>query len=125
MTVFNINLINAINCAHIRTLNGKLPHMERGGCIYIMTNFQRTTLYIGVTSDLQIRVAQHRNKTDPKSFTAKYNLSICVYYEMFPSIEEAINREKQLKKWNRSKKEILIATKNKGWKDLCPEILTW
>ncbi|MBC6110568.1 GIY-YIG nuclease family protein [Pedobacter fastidiosus] len=99
--------------------------MERGGCIYIVTNYQRTTLYIGVTSDLQIRIIQHRDKVDPKSFTAKYNLSICIYYEIFPSIEEAINREKQLKKWSRSKKENLINVKNKGWKDLCPEILAW
>ena len=90
-----------------------------------MTNYQRTTLYIGVTSNLQIRVIQHRDKIDPKSFTAKYNLAICVHYEMFPSIEEAISREKQLKKWNRSKKEYLIELKNRDWKDLCPEILSW
>ena len=99
--------------------------MERGGCIYIMTNYQRTTIYIGVTSDLRIRINQHRDQIDPKSFTAKYSLSTCIYYEMFPSIEEAIAREKQLKKWNRDKKEKLIATKNKEWKDLSSEILSW
>ncbi|QPH41535.1 GIY-YIG nuclease family protein [Pedobacter endophyticus] len=99
--------------------------MERGGCIYIMTNFLRTTLYIGVTSDLQARIIQHRDKLDPKSFTAKYNLSICIYYEMYPSIEEAIAREKQLKKWNRGKKERLIDSLNKDWTDLSPEIQSW
>jgi len=99
--------------------------MERGGCIYIMTNFLRTTLYIGVTSDLLIRIIQHRDKHDPKSFTAKYNLSICVYFEMYPSIEEAIAREKQLKKWSRLKKDKLITSKNNSWKDLTSEILSW
>ena len=99
--------------------------MERGGCIYIMTNYQRTTLYIGVTSDLFSRINQHREKYDPKSFTAKYNLAICVYYEVYPSIEEAIAREKQLKKWNRSKKDYLVDAKNKEWKDLYQEISSW
>lgn len=99
--------------------------MERGGCIYIMTNYQRTTLYIGVTADLSVRIIQHRDKFNPNSFTAKYHLSVCVYYEIYPSIEEAIFREKQLKKWNRSKKETLINSKNAQWKDLSPEILSW
>ena len=62
-------------------------------------------------------------KYDPKSFTAKYNLAICVYYEVYPSIEEAIVREKQLKKWNRSKKDYLVDSKNKEWKDLYQEYL--
>ncbi|MGO4876980.1 hypothetical protein ACEN2P_10300 [Pedobacter psychrotolerans] len=48
-----------------------------------------------------------------------------MYYEIYPSIEEAISREKQLKKWNRSKKETLIHAKNAEWKDLSPEILCW
>jgi len=99
--------------------------MERGGCIYIMTNYRRTTLYIGVTADLRSRVIEHCDKVDPKSFTARYNLSFCVYYEMFSSIEEAIAREKQLKKWNRKKKETLIGAKNEEWRDLYPEILAW
>jgi putative endonuclease len=99
--------------------------MERGGYIYIMTNYQRTVLYIGVTSDLSVRIIQHQTKFYYKSFTAKYNLSTCIYYEFYPSIEEAIAREKQLKKWNRQKKEVLINFKNKSWNDLSPEILSW
>ncbi|RYZ85654.1 MAG: GIY-YIG nuclease family protein [Proteobacteria bacterium] len=99
--------------------------MERGGCIYIMTNYQRTVLYIGVTSELEVRVIQHRDKFNPKSFTAKYSLSICVYYEFYPSIEEAIAREKQLKKWSRIKKENLIASTNRSWVDLTPEVISW
>ena len=99
--------------------------MVRGGCIYIMTNYQRSTLYIGVTSDLQNRLYEHRTKVYPASFTAKYELNFCIYYEVFMTIEEAIAREKQLKKWNRAKKEMLINQINKEWKDLSPEILEW
>ena len=99
--------------------------MERGGCIYVMTNYQRTTLYIGVTSDLRSRIYEHQNKTYPKSFTAKYNLTFCIYYEMHPTIEDAIAREKRLKRWGRSKKELLINAMNKDWKDLSIEINEW
>jgi len=99
--------------------------MERGGCIYIMTNYLRTTLYIGVTSDLRSRIYEHQYKIYPKSFTAKYNLSICVYYEIYTSIEEAIDREKQLKKWNRAKKDALISNFNKDWNDLTKVISDW
>ncbi|MFC1225548.1 GIY-YIG nuclease family protein [Pedobacter sp. BG31] len=99
--------------------------MERGGCIYIMTNYQRTTLYIGVTSDLRSRIYEHREKVYPKSFTAKYDLTICVYYEIYSTIEEAIDREKQLKKWNREKKDALISNFNKDWNDLTKVISEW
>ncbi len=99
--------------------------MVIGGCIYIMTNYQRSTLYIGVTSDLPYRIYQHRLKVYPASFTAKYDLTLCVYYEVFTTIEEAIAREKQLKRWSRTKKEILINQINKEWKDLSSEILEW
>lgn len=99
--------------------------MVRGGCIYIMTNHQRSTLYIGVTSDLQNRLYEHQTKVYPTSFTAKYELIFCVYYEVFTTIDEAIAREKQLKRWNRAKKEMLINQINKEWKDLSSEILEW
>lgn len=92
--------------------------MKKGGCIYIMTNQYHTTLYIGVTSDLIIRVQQHKNKEDKKSFTARYNLNKLIYYEMFLYIEEAILREKQIKKWSRAKKEQLISSGNSDWNDL-------
>lgn len=99
--------------------------MQYGGIIYILTNKNKTTLYIGVTSNLQARISQHKTKMYPSSFTAKYNLTECVYYEFFPRIEEAIAREKQLKKWNRNKKEDLIARRNPEWKDLWEEIKEW
>lgn len=71
--------------------------MIRGGCIYIMTNKNNTTLYTGVTSDLKVRVYQHKTHLFPNSFTAIYKLQKLVYYEIFHNIEEAISREKQIK----------------------------
>ena len=100
--------------------------MKKGGCIYIMTNQYHTTLYIGVTSDLIIRVQQHKNKEDKKSFTARYNLNKLIYYETFLYIEEAILREKQIKKWSRAKKEQLISSGNSDWNDLWDcEVMFW
>jgi len=96
--------------------------MQKGGYIYIMTNKNRTTLYIGVTSNLKRRVWEHRTHYNKNSFTAKYNLENCVYYECFHNIEQAISRETQLKKWSRTKKERLINNMNAEWKDLWEEI---
>ncbi|MGB4399717.1 MAG: GIY-YIG nuclease family protein, partial [Daejeonella sp.] len=92
------------------------------GYIYMMTNKYKTTLYIGVTSDLRSRVLQHREHHFPDSFTAKYNLTECVYFEYFPTIVQAIKREKELKKWRREKKNQLINLTNPKWSDLCEEI---
>ena len=92
--------------------------MERGGCVYIMTNYTRQVLYVGVTSDLIWRLMEHRAKKFGQSFTARYRLTICVYYENFSTIDEAIAREKQLKNWRRVKKEMLINSFNPGWNDL-------
>ena len=96
--------------------------MERGGCVYIMTNKYKTTLYIGVTSDLFNRIYEHKKHKYPVSFTAKYNLEYCVYYEFFSRIEEAIGREKEIKKWRREKKDALINSMNPEWNDLWEEI---
>jgi len=92
--------------------------MVKGGYIYIMTNKYKTTLYIGVTSDLSSRVLKHRRHFYPNSFTAKYNLTYCIYYEHFFSIQEAISRETELKKWRREKKDQLINKMNPEWDDL-------
>ena len=96
--------------------------MERGGCVYIMTNVNNTTLYIGVTSELKSRIWQHKNKVNPNSFTSRYNLAKLVYFETFFSIDEAIIREKQLKSGSRAKKLILIEQMNPLWKDLFDEL---
>ena len=99
--------------------------MKRGGAIYIMTNKTNTVLYTGVTSELLVRITQHRDKLNPKSFTARYQVWKLVYYEGFHSIEEAILREKQIKGGSREKKEKLINSINPEWKDLYNEILSW
>lgn len=88
------------------------------GFVYIVTNKNNTTLYIGVTANLIERIQQHKQKTNPKSFTARYNLNKLVYYEAFQMIGDAIAREKQLKAGNRAKKIKLIETNNPDWNDL-------
>jgi len=92
--------------------------MEKGGYVYIMTNKNKTTLYIGVTNDLCRRVYQHKNHLIKNSFTARYNLEYCIYYEYWDYFDLAISREKELKKWNRIKKEQIINKVNPGWKEL-------
>jgi putative endonuclease len=99
--------------------------MQRGGSIYIMTNKHKTTLYIGVTSNLQNRIFEHRTHKYKNSFTAKYNLEYLVYFESFTTIEEAIAREKILKKWRREKKDTLISSANPNWDDLYDFIMSW
>lgn len=95
--------------------------MNKMGFVYIMTNKNRTTLYIGVTNDLCRRIYEHKNHLIKNSFTDKYNLEYCIYYEEFPYFDLAIQREKELKKWNRQKKEDLINKKNPEWKILVTE----
>lgn len=86
--------------------------------IYILTNFDKTVLYIGVTNDLIRRVYEHKNHLFKNSFTDKYNCAICIYYEKYNDINQAIERETQLKKWSRKKKENLIISNNPGWMSL-------
>ena len=83
--------------------------MNKVGYVYIMTNKNKTTLYIGVTNDLCRRVYQHKNHLINNSFTARYNLEYCIYFEYFDSFDLAIHREKELKKWNRNKNSSLVA----------------
>jgi putative endonuclease len=99
--------------------------MQKGGAVYILTNKHHTTLYIGVTNDLQRRLYEHQNGLKPNSFVVKYNLNKLVYYEGFHSIDEAIMREKQLKGWTRQKKNILVNTMNPEWEDLSDEVRNW
>lgn len=99
--------------------------MEKGGAVYIMTNHSNTTLYVGVTSDLINRVSEHKSNKYVRSFTAKYKLHKLVYYELFHDIEEAIDREKQLKSGSRKKKLELIDTLNPEREDLWDEIFQW
>ena len=86
--------------------------------VYIMTNKLNSVLYVGVTNDLMRRVYEHKNKLEPNSFTAKYNVNKLVYFESTNSIESAIAREKQLKSGSRKKKNDLINNVNPDWNDL-------
>jgi putative endonuclease len=87
-----------------------------------MTSKNKTVLYIGVTNNLLRRVWEHRTHYNPDAFTAKYNATSCIYYEYFADVEQAICREKELKSWNRGKKEALINAKNPAWEDLWEKI---
>src|SRR5688572_17028207 len=90
--------------------------------VYITTNPAKTTLYVGVTNDPERRLYEHIISTiDKKSFAGKYNCINLVYYEYFDSIQDAIDREKALKKWRREKKEKLIAGFNPEWRVLNAE----
>jgi len=90
--------------------------------VYFLTNEHNNVIYIGVTSDLQKRIVQHKTKKH-KGFTAKYNCNKLVYIETFESIEQAIVREKQLKAGNRKRKEELINKDNPNWDDLSKDWL--
>jgi len=83
--------------------------------VYIMTNKTKTVLYIGVTSDLCGRIYEHKKHIFKNSFTDKYNVEDCIYYEMFGDINLAMARETQLKLWRREKKEKLINLVNPNW----------
>ena len=88
------------------------------GFIYILTNKNNSVLYTGVTSNLKERIAQHKRRKHPGSFTARYNLNKLVYFEKLDTIGEAIAREKIIKGGSRKKKLDLINSTNPGWRDL-------
>lgn len=88
----------------------------------MMANHYMGTIYIGVTDNLINRVMEHKSGFYDNSFTYKYKLDSLVYYEKFNTIEEAMNRERQLKKWNRNWKIRLIIENNPDWNDLFFEI---
>ncbi len=90
-------------------------------CVYILASRRNGTLYIGVTSNLPKRIYEHKNAA-VEGFTKKYGIHLLVYYECGESIEAAIAREKQLKKWNRKWKLSLIEKENPEWSDLYKEL---
>ncbi|MGD9807628.1 MAG: GIY-YIG nuclease family protein [Deferribacterales bacterium] len=96
--------------------------MDKQGYVYILTNWNKTVLYVGVTSNIVKRIWEHKEKL-VDGFTKRYNCKILLYYEVLDDIEEAIKREKQIKGWTRKRKEDLIKTKNPELKDLYDEIL--
>ncbi|MEL6483381.1 MAG: GIY-YIG nuclease family protein [Bacteroidota bacterium] len=96
-----------------------IQHLEtmQPGYVYIMTNSSRTTFYIGVTSDLKKRVAEHAQGFG-SNFTKKYNLKDLVYFEELQDIKQAIQREKQLKNWHREWKISLVQEMNPNMETL-------
>ncbi len=91
--------------------------MNKTYAVYIMTNYSQTSFYIGITGNLQKRVWEHKNKF-VEGFTKRYNIDRLVYYELTDSVETALNREKQLKRWHRDWKINLIKEMNPEFKDL-------
>jgi len=87
-----------------------------------MTNKHKNVLYVGVTNDLEKRVYEHETG-EYKGFTKKYNRHYLIYYEHFTHIEYAIDREKEIEKWRREKKDLLISLFNPDWSFLNEEIV--
>jgi putative endonuclease len=85
--------------------------------VSILASKKNGTLYIGMTNNLETRVLQHKQKIN-EGFTSKYDVINLVYFENHQYVNDAIKREKQLKKWNRQWKINLIEEENKDWKDL-------
>ena len=91
--------------------------LERQPCVYILASGYNGTLYVGVTSNLLARIAQHRAGTY-ESFTRKHRIKRLVYFETYDDMETAIHREKQLKRYHRDWKRNLIERENPAWNDL-------
>ena len=89
--------------------------------VYMLTSGRRGTLYVGVTNDLVRRIYQHQNKLVP-GFTKKHNVHRLVWFEIHDDIDEAILKEKRMKRWLRAWKVDLIEQQNKDWHDLWPSI---
>ena len=90
--------------------------------VYILANINNRVIYTGVTNDLIRRVYEHKQHLDKGSFTAQYNVDRLVYFEETSSSRAAIEREKQIKSWNRARKNQLIESKNPEWMDLYESI---
>ena len=91
--------------------------------VYMMASATNYTVYIGVTNDLIRRVYEHKTHEDPDSFTSQYHVEKLVYFEQTTDVYAALEREKQLKGWRRSKKNVLVETMNPQWRDLYPDLL--
>ena len=91
--------------------------------VYILANATNVAIYTGVTNDLARRVYEHKQNLNKDSFTAKYSIHKLVYFESTPSSYAAISREKQIKSWNRNRKNKLVESINPKWEDLYQTIL--
>ena len=91
--------------------------------VYFLANSDNKVLYVGITNNLPRRIYEHKNSLDPKSFTSRYHVHKLVYYECTDDVKSAIEREKQIKGWNRKHKNKLIESKNPQWIELYESIL--
>jgi putative endonuclease len=89
--------------------------------VYILASRRNGTLYIGITSDLLRRIGEHRAGLVP-GFTARYGVKLLVHYEEYAEVRDAIQREKNLKRWNRAWKIALIEKHNSQWRDLFDDL---
>lgn len=96
--------------------------MERQPCVYLLASKPNGTLYTGVTSNLIKRVWEHKQH-DVEGFTAKYDVTLLVWYEVHETMESAIRREKVIKNWRRSWKIRIIEEMNPSWRDLFESLL--
>ncbi|MBV9860364.1 MAG: GIY-YIG nuclease family protein [Alphaproteobacteria bacterium] len=94
---------------------------EKRPCVYILASRRNGTLYVGVTSDLARRVAQHRSPA-PEGFTREHGVHRLVYAEFHDTMADAMLREKRIKKWRRAWKLRAIEERNPQWRDLCDEV---
>jgi putative endonuclease len=93
---------------------------ERSYYIYLLTDWNNKVMYVGITNDLERRIYEHKNKV-LNGFTEKYNIDKFVYFEHTPHVTAALEREKEIKKWRREKKNNLVQDQNPAWKDLSEE----
>ena len=91
--------------------------------VYILATKSNKTIYVGVTNDLQRRIYEHKNSLDKTSFTSRYHVTKLVYFECTGDVYSAIEREKQIKGWDRQHKNKLIESKNPQWQELYNSIL--
>ena len=91
--------------------------MDKQYSVYILTNQSNKVMYIGSSSNLEVRIAQHKQQCIP-GFTAKYNVNKLVYFEVTSDPYAAVTRERQLKGWRRARKNQLIETMNPAWDEL-------
>jgi len=97
--------------------------MSKIGYVYLITNAHNNVIYVGVTSELKVRIKKHRDKHYPNAFSARYNLYKLVYFEIIDNMSEAKAREKQLKAGSRAKKLALINSLNPGFRDLYDDLV--
>jgi putative endonuclease len=90
---------------------------ERQYSVYVLTNWNREVMYVGVTGDMERRLRQHQSHTF-EGFTDKYNVTKLVYFEVTTDVHSALAREKEIKRWRRDKKDALVTANNPAWCDL-------